>query len=97
MKKEQFVEYLRRYHFGEENAVTGRELEATFCIHGKELRDLINTLRRSGIPIASGNNGYFYAVTRHEVHTTIAHMTHRIRGIAAAICGLTAALEEMDV
>lgn len=96
MQKETIAEHLKRYHLGEHNAVTSRELERAFELHGKELRDLINTLRRSGVPIASSGIGYFYAATEQEVRATIAHMTHRIGGIAAAIRGLTASLEQFD-
>ena len=96
MEKTTIAEHLKRYHFGEENAVTSRELEVAFSIRGKELRDRINTLRRGGVPIASSGSGYFYAATAREVHATIAHMTHRVGGIAAAIRGLTGALEAFD-
>ena len=96
MQKETIAEHLKRYHLGEQNAVTSRELERTFERHGKELRDLINTLRRSGVPIASSGSGYFYAATEQEVRITVAHMTHRISSIAAAIRGLTASLEQFD-
>lgn len=96
MEKESIAEHLRRYHLGERNAATSRELETAFDIRGKELRDLVNTLRRSGVPIASSSAGYFYAATEQEVRATIAHMTHRIGGIAAAIRGLTMALEQFD-
>ena len=96
MEKETIADHLKRYHPGEQNAVTSRELESAFGIRGKELRDVINTLRRSGVPIGSSGNGYFYAVTEQEVRSTIGHMTHRIGGIAAAIHGLTMALEQFD-
>ncbi len=96
MQKETIAEYLKSCHLGEQNAITSRELECTFDLRGKELRDLINTLRRSGVPIASGGSGYFYAATEQEVRATIAHMTHRIGGIAAAIRGLMQALEQFD-
>ena len=88
------AEYLKRYHLGEQNAVTSRELETTFNVKGIELRSTINALRRSGVPIASSGNGYFYAATEHEVRATIAHMKHRISGISAAIQGLTQVLEK---
>ena len=97
MQKETIAEHLKKYHLGEQNAVTSQELEIAFDIKGIELRNLINTLRRSGVPIASSGAGYFYAATEQEVRATIAHMTHRIGGIAAAIRGLTQALEQFDV
>ena len=96
MEKTTIAEHLKRYHLGEENAVTSRELEAAFNIRGKNLRNLINTLRRSGVPVASNARGYFYAATAQEVRDTIAHMSHRIIGIARAIDGLNGALAEFD-
>jgi len=96
MEDQRFVEYLRQYHFGEGGAVTSRELEVAFSIRGKEVRDTVNRLRRKGVPIASSASGYFYAATEREVRATIAHMTHRISDIAAAIRGLNQSLEDFD-
>ena len=96
MVPETIEEHLRQYHMGEKNAVTSRELEAAFDVKGIELRNVINSLRRSGVPIASSGNGYFYVANAQEVRATIAHMTHRISGISKAIMGLTRALEEFD-
>ncbi|WP_300821170.1 hypothetical protein [uncultured Oscillibacter sp.] len=53
MEDKQLAEYLRQYHLGEGGAATSRELERTFSVRGKELRDAVNRLRRRGIPIAS--------------------------------------------
>lgn len=96
MLKEQLAEYLHRYHHGAENAVTSRELEYALRISGKELRDLVNALRRDGIPIASDQSGYFYAKTETEVRLTIRHMRNRISGISAAITGLRRSLAAFD-
>ena len=96
MEKETIAEYLKRYHCGEQSAVTSRELEIAFDVRGKDFRNIINALRRSGVPIASSGSGYFYAATAQEVRHTIAHMTHRITGISAAIRGLSQSLEDFD-
>ena len=96
MEDKQLAEHLRRYHLGEDSAATSRELEAAFSVRGKELRDAVNRLRRRGVPIASSSSGYFYAATEQEVRATIAHMTNRISGIAAAIRGLNKSLEQFD-
>ncbi len=96
MEKERLAEYLKRYHLGAAHAIASRELECMFSVGGKRLRGTVNRLRREGVPIASNGNGYFYADTGQEIHTTIAHMTHRISGIAAAIRGLTRSLERFD-
>ena len=96
MQKEQLAEHLRQYHHGAENAVISRELECTFRVSGKELRDQVNALRREGVPIASDQNGYFYAKTAAEVRLTIRHMRNRISGISAAIAGLKRSLTAFD-
>ncbi|MGI6402880.1 MAG: hypothetical protein ACOX0K_01380 [Oscillospiraceae bacterium] len=85
MQKDQLAEYLHRYHLGEENAITSRALEHNLSVTGKELRDLVNALRRERVPIASDQGGYFYAKTAAEVRLTIRHMGNRISGISAAI------------
>ena len=96
MEKERLAEHLKQYHLGAPNAATSRELERAFCIKGIEVRQLVNGLRREGVPIASDGSGYFYAATGQEVRSTIAHMKHRIGGIAAAIHGLNRSLERFD-
>lgn len=96
MEDKQLAEHLRQYHLGEGGAATSRELECAFSVRGKELRDAVNRLRRKGVPIASSSSGYFYAAAEQEVRSTIAHMTHRISGIAAAIRGLNKSLEQFD-
>ena len=89
MEKERLAEYLEQYHMGALNAATSRELELTFGIKGIQVRHMVNALRRDGVPIASNGSGYFYAAT-------IAHLTRRISGIAAAIRGLDRTLERED-
>ena len=96
MEKERLAEYLEQYHMGALNAATSRELECAFRMRGSELRREINALRGDGIPIASNGSGYFYAATDQEVRATIAHLTRRISGIAAAIRGLDRTLERED-
>ena len=96
MLKEQLAEYLHRYHHGAENVVTSKMMEYAFHVSGKELRDLVNALRREGIPIASDQSGYFYAKTEAEVRLTIRHMKSRISGISAAIAGLKRSLTVFD-
>lgn len=96
MLKDRLAGYMEIFHPGEQYAAASRELELTFGITGVTLRRLINALRREGIPIASDENGYYYAETDMEVRRTIAHMKHRISGISAAICGLENSLYAFD-
>lgn len=96
MQKEALAAHLKRYHRGAPKAATSRELERRFAVTGKELRQAINRLRREGVPIASDGGGYYHAATEQEVRATIAHLSRRISGIAAAIHGLNRSLELFD-
>jgi biotin operon repressor len=96
MLKDRLAGHLEIFHAGERYAASSRELEIALGVTGATLRKLINALRREGVPIASGENGYYYAETELEVRRTIAHMKHRISGISAAIRGLEKSLERFD-
>ena len=96
MQKDRLIGYLEIFHSGEQYAATSRELESAFDVKGAALRKQINALRREGVPIASGDNGYYSAETEQEIRRTIAHMKHRISGISTAIRGLEKSLEHFD-
>lgn len=88
MNLHQCAALLQDRHFGAVNAVKGPELAKELGVSNRDLREIVNTLRRDGVPIASNSDGYFYAETAQEVRATLNHMKHRIRGITAAIRGL---------
>lgn len=81
-------EHLKKYHRGQENAASSRELEAVFHIKGRDLRRAVNRLRCDGWPICSDGTGYFYAARQAEVKATVAQLSGRIAKIAAAKDGL---------
>ena len=62
----------------------------------KELRKLVNRLRREGVPIASGREGYYYASNAGEVYATIRSLRKMASGLEAAISGLESALEQFS-
>ena len=93
MEKERLAEYLEQYHMGALNAATSRELELTFGIKGIQVRHIVNALRRDGVPLPTKRSR---GATDQEVRATIAHLTRRISGIAAAIRGLDRTLERED-
>lgn len=96
MEKARLAEYLEQYHKGASNAATSRELELAFSIKGIQIRQMVNALRREGVPIGSSGAGYFFSDSEQEVRDTIAHLAGRISGIAAAIRGLNRSLEQGD-
>jgi len=80
--------HMKKFEIGKEYFTRSIcDSECIFSIKGIEVRQMVNRLRRKGIPIASSGSGYFYAATEQEVRATIAHLTRRISGIAAAILG----------
>ena len=89
-------ENLKEYHYGQESAVSSRELETAFHVDGRKLRRAVNRLRCDGYPICSNANGYFYAARQSEIKATIAQLTGRISHIAAAKSGLLKSYEEKE-
>ena len=88
--------YLKKYHKGQENAASSKELEAAFHVGGTELRRAVNRLRCDGHPICSDATGYFYAARQSEIQATVAQLTGRISKIAAATKGLLKSYEEQE-
>jgi len=80
--------YLREHHTGIEKAVPSYRLEAAFSMKGSEIRRYVNSLRRDGVPICSGENGYFYASTYEELEATVRQLDSRIEKIAKARDGI---------
>ena len=89
-------ENLKKFHCGQENAVSSRELEAAFHVDGRKLRWAVNRLRCGGYPICSNATGYFYAAQQSEIMATIVQLTGRIFKIAAAKSGLLKSYEEKE-
>ena len=85
--------YPKKYHKGQENAASSKELEAAFHVGGTELRRAVNRLRCDG---HSADAGYFYVARRSEVRATAAQLTGRISKIAAAAKGLLQSYEETE-
>lgn len=87
-----FVGYFKT-HKGKENAVYSREIENHFGMHGTEVREMVNYLRMQGIPICSGNQGYWIAENESEVMKTLLNLTRRKQGLDNAIRGLMQCIE----
>ena len=89
MEKELLLNYLKLKHTGQQNAVSNTALEAIFHIHGRAIRDAVNSLRCDSHPICSGDEGYYYAANSTELTTTIKQLSSRITKIAGAKTVLT--------
>jgi hypothetical protein len=58
-------------------------------LEGSDVRAIVNYLRQSGEPIGSNAEGYFYALTRAELDSTVQHLSERIAAISKALHGMT--------
>lgn len=82
------LSYLVKNAKGLENVKTASEIQASIGVHPAKLREVVNTLRCEGYPIASGQRGYFYARSYRELRDTLDHMQGRVASINEAIVGL---------
>lgn len=80
-------------NYGQENAVTQRELTAALHLSGRTIRHMIETERRAGAPICSDNQrGYYLAADEKELARFVQSMRRRAGEIlqtAAAVEGAT--------
>ena len=93
MASEQLKNYLKNNCPGRRRAIKSPELEAALNISGNELRRQVNRLRRQKVPVCSGAEGYFYARNAGEIYATICGLKDMMFGLAQAIDGLEAAME----
>ena len=76
-----FLEYMKRFHTGKENAAHSKELEALFFISDRKIRNIVRKLRDMKCPICSGSCGYYYAKDREELEGS----TKWLRQFASAV------------
>jgi biotin operon repressor len=93
MNKGNLLSFLKENHVGKENAVKSKVLEELFGLSGQEVRSIVNQLRSEGVPICSGQKGYWFAKNRTEIQETLRNLTQRIQGITNAINGLKGAVK----
>ena len=95
MEEIKILNYLKRRHRGQSNAIKSPALEARFGISGRELREVVNELRCRGYPVCSDDSGYYYASNEAELTATIRQLNSRISKIAMARNGLVRAMETL--
>lgn len=93
MREQQVLAYLEAVCKGRKNIQKSRQIESALHISGNELRKQVHRLRKKGHPIASSQDGYFYAVTAGEIYSTIGQLRAMEYGLKLAIEGLEQALD----
>ena len=93
MREQQVLAYLEAVCKGRKNIQKSRQIETALHISGNELRKQVHRLRKKGRPIASSQDGYFYAVTAGEIYSTIGQLRAMEYGLKLAIEGLERSLD----
>ena len=84
--KKLFSYYLKQNHTGEENAIFSRELEELFHMGGRDIRRIVSSLRKDGIPICSGSHkGYYYAEKQSEITDTLKGLGEHIASVCSTV------------
>lgn len=87
--REEFAEWLKDYHLGKDSAIKAKDMRQWGT--PREIRDVVNQLRKEGVPICSGNVGYYYAKTSSEVKRVLKFLQGFLREIEQARLGLSQA------
>ena len=93
MKENLLLSYLKQVCYGRKNTHKSSHIERALDMSGTELRKMVHRMRKKGIPIASGRDGYFYAANAGELYATIRQLQGMERGLQAVIRGLEGAME----
>lgn len=91
-----FAPLLENIPFGEQNAVSMRELAVFFGITERELRERIFEARKEGCLILGGVNGYFRPGTLEEVERYYHSTLSRLKSAVAVLKPLQAVLEDAE-
>jgi biotin operon repressor len=90
----QLAEYLLKYAHGLENATPSRTIERKFGITARDARKIVNALRMSGVPICSGQTGYYFAKTEQEAKETAAVLNAMANSLIQAADGMVKFIKE---
>jgi hypothetical protein len=60
-----FLDWLKEFHAGKENAIHARYMRQWG--DARTIRFIVHDLRLQGVPVCSGQEGYYYAKRSHEL------------------------------
>lgn len=79
------------HEHGVSNPIISGDITKQTGISGVGIRAVVSECRKEGLPIASGDTGYFWAVCAHELEGTIMHIVGRRTALDEVVCGLRSA------
>lgn len=84
----EILDYLKENHSSEETAIKNRDLAELFNLSGRELRNLVTTLRHRGNPVCSSSYGYWYSTDPVDVEKTLRRLEGQVKSMNVSIEGL---------
>ena len=94
MKKEELLlEYLKANCAGRKNIRTRAQIQRTLGLSKDQLTGLVHKMRCSGLPIAGGSCGYYYAQNAAELDATVRWLEKIVQTLLKSISGLRKAME----
>ena len=91
-----FADYLHKYHKGIENAVHAKTIGKAFDMTPRQIRFMVNALRQQGMPICSGQAGYWWAGNEVELVSTIKTLQSQVNALEDAIKGMVGGYNELS-
>ena len=88
------TDYLSKYHTDETSALKNRDLRTLFNLTERQVRRVVNELRRDGVPICSSSEGYWYSSDRADIVKTLNRMEAQKNNMELSIAGLRGLLQE---
>jgi biotin operon repressor len=75
------VDFLEERRHQERPPLKGSELGAHFGVSERVIREAVESARRGGFLIGSGDDGYFFAMGEEEMQPVLAHLRSRALAI----------------
>ena len=81
---------------GEENAIKQSELAGITGYNTRDIRLIMNSLRKEDFPICSGNAGYYKARTDKDIYDTISRMGSQVATLNESIYHLYRSVKNIE-
>lgn len=104
---DKFLDTLKSKHRGKANQITAKMIckkwnerlkkyRVKRKITPQGIRKLCNFWRQQGEPIATNDDGYWYATDPQDIYKSVQHLERRVAGMNAAIAGLKRWLKKQE-
>lgn len=84
------------FRYGRANAIHQKQLQKLTSLDSRQLRKIIELIRRNGVCVVSDNNGYYLPETREELEQYIRRTEKMARSIFFTLQTAKKALKSID-